>query len=156
METAPGNPASRATVRLFIGYVFIAGLATVVDTGILLLLRIRLLSPVWLATAAGYSCGMATNFLLNKYLNFGSFTRPILLQARTFIIVAIIGLAMKSALMEVFVHTLNLRLLIAIALAVIIVWLWNFWGHHTLTFQGGIRSFVARRFARSKTEEADS
>lgn len=131
---------------LFFNYLWIAGMATAVDTGVLVLLRVKLGLYVWLSAALGYGCGMMTNFLLNKYLNFASSARSILKQARTFFIVAVIGLGMTALLMELFVHTFHLKLLAAKALSILIVMSWSFWGHHTLTFQGGIRQFLARRF----------
>jgi putative flippase GtrA len=139
---------------LFFNYVWIAGMATVVDTGVLVLLRVKLGLYVWLSAALGYGCGMITNFLLNKYLNFASSARSILKQARTFFIVAIIGLGMTALLMELFVQALYLKLLVAKALSILIVMTWSFWGHHTLTFQDGIRKFIARRFG--SEGEADS
>ncbi|RJP79560.1 MAG: GtrA family protein [Candidatus Zixiibacteriota bacterium] len=140
---------NKTTSRLFINYVWMAGLATVVDTLVLVFARTRLELYIWLSSALGYSCGMATNFLLNKYINFGSHGRSILRQVRTFFIVALIGLALTAGLMELFVRYFHLRLLIAKALAVGLVMCWSFWGHHTLTFQEGIRSFINSRLGKS-------
>ncbi len=133
---------------LLVNYVWIAAIATFVDTGVLVLMRVKLGLYVWLSAALGYLCGMATNFLLNKYVNFASKDRSILHQARTFFIVASIGLALTSLLMELLVQKLHLPLLIAKAIAISIVVFWSFWGHKTLTFQGGIRQFVAKKLNR--------
>ncbi len=140
-QSQPQKPA----LKLFIGYMLISVISTVVDTAVLIALKEKLRCPVWLSASGGYGCGMATNFLLNKYVNFGSASRSIMRQARTFFIVAIIGLGLKAFLMEVFVNLMEVRLLPSIALAIAIVWFWNFWGHRTLTFQEGIRSFVFQR-----------
>lgn len=134
---------------LLVNYVWIAGIATFVDTGILVLARVKLGLYVWLSAALGYLCGMAANFLLNKYVNFASKDRSILRQARTFFIVASIGLALTSLLMELLVQKFHLRLLVAKAISIGIVMFWSFWGHNTLTFQGGIRQFVAKKLNRS-------
>jgi putative flippase GtrA len=139
----------KGTTRLFVNYVWMAGVATVVDAGMLVVARTKLGLYVWLSSALGYSFGMTTNFLLNKYFNFGSKARPILHQARTFFIVALVGLGLTVALMEIFVHLLHLRLLIAKGLAVGLVMCWSFWGHHKLTFREGIRSFIAERLGKS-------
>ncbi|TKJ41478.1 hypothetical protein CEE37_02645 [candidate division LCP-89 bacterium B3_LCP] len=136
---------SRLTVKLFLNYIWIGGLATVVDTFALLVFRVKFGMYVWLSAALAYACGMATNFVLNKYLNFTSKERHILKQARTFFIVASIGLCLKALLMEVFVQVVHMRLLIAQAFGVAIVMIWSFWGHHKMTFRGGIRSYLSDR-----------
>lgn len=139
----------QAMTKLLVNYIWIAGIATLVDTGVLVLMRVELKLYVWLSAALGYVCGMTTNFLLNKYVNFASKERSILRQARTFFIVASIGLALNSLLMELLVLKFHLRLLVAKALSIGIVMLWSFWGHKTLTFQGGIRQFVAKKLKKA-------
>jgi putative flippase GtrA len=146
---AAGQKSKKSLRWLLVNYVWIAGIATFVDTGILVLARVNFGLYVWLSAALGYLCGMATNFLLNKYVNFGSKDRSILRQARTFFIVASIGLALTSLLMELFVQKFHLQLLVAKAISIGIVMFWSFWGHNTLTFQGGIRQFVAKKLNRT-------
>jgi len=152
---------SRRVIRLFLNYIWIGGFATVVDTGALVFFRVKLGLYVWLSAGLAYLCGMITNFLLNKYLNFASEARSFLRQARTFFIVASLGLVMKALLMEFFVQTVHMRLLIAQFVAVAIVMLWSFWGHHKMTFRGGIRSYMSHRLDRwlgddDAVSEADS
>ncbi len=146
---------SKRLIRLFANYVWIGGLATVVDTAALVFFRVKLGLFVWLSAALAYVCGMTTNFLLNKYLNFASEARSVLRQARTFFIVASIGLGMKALLMEWFVQSLKMRLLVAQGVAVAIVMLWSFWGHHQMTFKGGIRSYMSERLRRWVGEEEE-
>ncbi|HEX7343977.1 MAG TPA: GtrA family protein [bacterium] len=148
IANAAASKSQRSLRWLLVNYVWIAGIATFVDTGVLVLLRVRIGLYVWLSAALGYLCGMATNFLLNKYVNFASKDRSILHQARTFFIVASIGLALTSLLMELLVQKLHLPLLVAKAISIAIVMFWSFWGHKTLTFQGGIRQFVAKKLNR--------
>lgn len=155
MNTESPDKPSRGLFALIVNYVWIAGLATLVDTGVLVFLRVKMGLFVWLSAALGYGCGMAANFLLNKFVNFASKARPILSQARTFFIVATIGLGLTAALMEVFVQVFHLRLLIAKGVSIVIVFGWSFWGHHTLTFKGGIRSFVSRRLKRTDAGEVE-
>ncbi|MBU1882445.1 GtrA family protein, partial [bacterium] len=119
---------SRRLIRLFANYLWIGGLATVVDTGVLKLLYQNLGIFVGISSGIAYVCGMITNFLLNKYLNFSSEDRSVLRQARTFFIVATIGLAIKVGLMVIFVEVLSLRWLLAQVIAVGLVMLWSFWG----------------------------
>lgn len=145
----------KALLSLVVNYVWIAGLSTLVDTGVLVILRVKVGLYVWLSAALGYLCGMATNFLLNKYVNFGSKKRSILRQARTFFIVSSIGLGLTALLMELFVQKFHLPLLVAKAISIGIVMFWSFWGHMTLTFQGGIRQFVAQKLKKSGDQITD-
>ncbi|MCX6641355.1 MAG: GtrA family protein [bacterium] len=135
-------------LKLFVNYLWIAGLATLVDAGILVILRVKLHLYVWLSAGMAYACGMTTNFLLNKYLNFASDNRPFLKQARTFFVVAIIGLGLTAGLMEFLVQVTHLKLLVAKAISVAVVMFWSFWGHEQLTFQEGIRSYLSCRLTR--------
>ncbi|MFH1861403.1 MAG: GtrA family protein [bacterium] len=135
----------KALRMLFANYIWIGGLATVVDAVMLVVFRVKLGLYVWLSAGLAYLCGMLTNFLLNKYVNFASKSRSIVGQARTFFIVALIGLGLTSALMELFVQVFHLPLLVGKAFAVCVAMSWSFWGHHQLTFQEGIRSFIAKR-----------
>jgi putative flippase GtrA len=139
---------SKTVIKLFMNYLWIGGFATLVDTGALVFFRIKLELYVWLSAGLAYICGMFSNFLLNKYLNFASTNRSFVKQARTFFIVATVGLFIKSLLMEAFVEYGQMRLLIAQVFAVSIVMMWSFWGHHTMTFQGGIRSYVSDKIIR--------
>jgi putative flippase GtrA len=139
---------NRRVIKLFLNYVWIGGFATVVDTAALLFFRVKLELYVWLSAALAYLCGMGTNFLLNKYLNFASDSRSFLKQARTFFIVALTGLALKAGLMELFVQAIHMRLLVAQVCAVGLVMIWSFWGHHKMTFRGGIRWYMSERLRR--------
>lgn len=139
-------------VKLFINYIWIAGLATIVDAGVLVLLRVKLRMFVWLSAGLAYTCGMATNFLLNKFLNFAADNRPFLKQARTFFVVAIVGLSLTAGLMEFLVQVMHLRLLIAKAVSVAIVMFWSFWGHQKLTFNEGIRAYVSGKIHHKETD----
>lgn len=146
------RPGKRV-IKLFLNYVWIGGFATVADTVALVIFRVKLGLYVWLSAGLAYLCGMTANFILNKYLNFASDSRSFLRQARTFFIVALIGLLMKAVLMEILVQVVHLRLLVAQAVAVSIVMFWSFWGHHKMTFQDGIRSYMSQTISKWVGEE---
>jgi putative flippase GtrA len=135
--------------KLFVIYCLIAGFATGINIVVATLLRVRWHLWVWLATGLGYGSGMLINFLLNKYLNFASKGRPFLKQARTFFIVALIGLGMTALLMEFFVNVLHLVWMLAMTMAIGITMFWSFWGHSAMTFKGGFRAFFSQRLKRS-------
>jgi putative flippase GtrA len=141
----------KAAARLFINYVIIAGFATGLNYVVLRLLREKLHLYVWLSAGLAYGSGMIANFLLNKYLNFASGSRSILGQARTFFIVALIGLGLNSILMELLVQGFHLPLTWAFVISVGIVMFWSFWGHNAMTFKGGFRAFISQRLKRSNS-----
>lgn len=139
----------KAISRLFVIYCLIAGFATGVNIVVATWLRVRLQLWVWLATGLGYGSGMMVNFVLNKYLNFASKGRTFLKQARTFFVVALIGLGLNSLLMEVFVNALHMVWMLALTLSIGITMFWSFWGHNTMTFQGGFRAFLSQKLKRN-------
>jgi putative flippase GtrA len=142
------HPPKRLS-KLFVIYCLIAGFATGINIVVATVLRVRWHMWVWSATALGYGSGMLLNFLLNKYLNFAGKGRTFLKQARTFFVVALIGLGMNSLLMEFFVNILHLVWLLALALSIGITMFWSFWGHNAMTFKGGFRAFISQRLKRS-------
>ena len=56
--------------KLFGGYVIFAGIATIVDIGLLYLLTAFIGLHYLLSAALSYTCGMITNYSLNKVFNF--------------------------------------------------------------------------------------
>jgi putative flippase GtrA len=148
MEDEAAEQPKKATSRLFLNYVVIAGFATGVNYVMLRILREKVHLYVWLSAGLAYGSGMVANFLINKYLNFSSGDRSILHQARTFFIVALIGLGLNSILMEILVQGFHVRLTPAFVLSVGTIMIWSFWGHNTLTFQGGFRAYLAQKFKR--------
>jgi putative flippase GtrA len=135
--------------RRFFNYILIAGIATLINYIMVRLLREGLHLYVWLSSGLAYGSGMLFNFLINKYLNFASADRSTLGQARTFFVVAMIGLGFYSLLMEFFVQVTHMELTEAFVLSIGITMFWSFWGHNAMTFKGGFRAFISQRLKRS-------
>lgn len=98
-----------------------------------------------LAVAISYCAGMIVNFILNKYFNFRNHQRPLLHQARTFIMVAVVGLLLTQGL-----SILGLYLFQSLAFylnpedaahlcAVALVMFYSFICHRFFTFNSGFR-----------------
>lgn len=111
------------------------------------------------AIATGYVLGMVVNFLLNRRYTFSGSARTRLEQGRTFVVVALSGLALTSlvaalsrALLRAalkgadttalpFGHFLTAETLGQIV-AISAISIYSFAGHKYLTFAGGIRSHL--------------
>lgn len=106
------------------------------------------------AVAIGYCAGMAINFLLNRRFTFDGNDRSKLQQARTFLIVALSGLVLTSAIAAVVRAALSgLARDVALPIsaetigqvaAIGIVSIYSFAGHRFLTFNRGIRFQLLR------------
>ncbi len=121
-------------MRLFINYMFFGGIAALVDLGLLFSLTEFL--GIWYLFSAGlsYIAGMATDYSLNKYLNFKNKSKKIAKQFGLFVAVAMVGLALNQMFLFVFVEFFGLWYMLAKMLSILIVVFWNFNGHKRLTF----------------------
>jgi putative flippase GtrA len=113
--------------------------------------------------AFSYCVGMIVNFLLNRKFTFRTRYRPINHEARTFLVVSLIGLGLTMiigwiarrslqwlAIVEGIAmtpHNTWLRDVGAQALTIGVVAVYSFVGHRTLTFAKGIRAAVGGRRA---------
>jgi putative flippase GtrA len=105
-----------------------------------------------LAVILAYIVGMVVNFFFNKKLNFPRGPRHFSKEMQSFIIIAVIGLAMVTLLATLFVSILkkNFNLAsdigeietISHIIAVGITSIFNFFGHKYFTFRLGIRKGV--------------
>ena len=119
---------------LFFKYVFFAGIATLVDFGVLYLLTD--IYKVWYFVSAifSYLCGMITNFTLNKILNFENKSKKIFYQFGLFAFVALIGLGLNQLILFILVEKFKLWYIIGKLISVFIVMFWSFIGHKKITF----------------------
>jgi putative flippase GtrA len=151
--------AVAAAVNLLVGFVLISSFG----------FTSSLQYPV--AVAAGYCAGMAVNFLLNRRLTFQGSDRTKIQQGRTFLIVALSGLVLTSALaalvraaLSVVVPTGALgghmaRLVspetIGQIVAIGVVSVYSYAGHRYLTFNRGIRFQLLKILKLGPVKNAD-
>jgi putative flippase GtrA len=139
-------------------YIIVSGAAALVNVavGAVLYSTLGLANGPFYAVsvAIAYLAGMAFNFGLNRSLTFRHSTRNGLLQMRTFIVVAGIGLLLTIALaamlrvtaapkLAALIASIGLQVPVdgvAHATAVALVSVYSFLGHKWLTFTGGIRA----------------
>jgi putative flippase GtrA len=111
------------------------------------------------AIVVGYLAGMSVNFWLNRRYTFSGSARTRLDQGRTFVVIALSGLALTSlvaALARALLHsalaTADLTMLpfarfltpetLGQLIAIGVVSVYSFAGHKYLTFAGGIRAHL--------------
>ena len=122
------------SVLLFIGYLFFAGIAALVDLGLLYALTEFFGIYYLLSAGISYCAGMLTNFSLNKFYNFRNKSKKIMHQFAVFLFVALIGLVLNQILLYLFVEYRALWYMLAKIITVAIVAIWSFIGHKKLTF----------------------
>lgn len=122
-------------VKLFSGYVVFAGIATLVDLGLLYFLTAFIGFHYLISAALSYTCGMITNYSLNKTLNFKNKSKKIARQFGLFAFVALIGLALNQLILWFLVEFADLFYMYAKLISIVIVMLWSFYGHKKLTFR---------------------
>jgi len=124
----------RGDMGLLIGYVMCAGIATLVDMGLLFLFTEYL--DVWYlySAALSYLAGMFANFTLNKYLNFRNRSARVAAQFGLFAGVALVGLAFNQIILYLLVTLAGIWYMTAKVITVCLVLLWSFYGHKRLTF----------------------
>jgi putative flippase GtrA len=121
-------------IRLLIGYVFFAGIATLVDIGLLYLFTEYLELWYLYSAALSYLTGMVINYTLNKNYNFRNRSNRIASQFGIFAGVALIGLALNQIILYLFVSILGIWYIFAKVITVCIVLMWSFYGHKRFTF----------------------
>lgn len=121
-------------VKLFSGYVIFAGIATFVDLGLLYILTTFIGFHYLISGVVSYTCGMITNYSLNKTFNFKNKSKKIAQQFGLFAFVALIGLGLNQLILWLLVEFVDLFYMYAKLISIVIVMLWSFYGHKKLTF----------------------
>lgn len=119
---------------LFLGYVFTAGLATVVDIALLYLLTNFIGLHYLLSSVISYSAGMVTNYSASKLFVFKNKSEDVAKQFSLFATVALIGLVLNQIIIGLLVEYGHVWYLYAKFISVFVVMFWSFYGHKKLTF----------------------
>jgi len=134
----------------FIKFCFFAGLAAASNIGARYIFSIVGMN-YQVAVVSAYTIGMVINFLLNRQYSFPKGARQIIQEARTFIVVALIGLLLTIVLATLFVFImqkmslglqLNIIETVSHVASVGIVAIYSFFAHKYLTFRKGIREGI--------------
>jgi putative flippase GtrA len=135
----------------FLKFSFVGVTGTIVDFGIMNLLRLVFNVPLVWAQVVSFICAVTNNFLWNRYWTYPkSRTRPVTKQLIQFFIINVIGILIRTPLLPWF-NNLILTLLdklevslpinnlvisqnIALAASILIVTFWNFFANRYWTY----------------------
>jgi putative flippase GtrA len=139
----------------FLLYLIVGGLSCFVDIGIFVMLRIAEMAVIP-ASIISFVAATAANYLLSTLLAFqgGRFRRHI--ELVRFLVVVLVGLALNTGLVWLFVYPLGMQPTLAKIAVVPIVLVWNYLGRRLLVFHDRLPTsmlkflFSARRARRTE------
>lgn len=117
-----------ATHVQFLRYLFVGGIATVVDAGVFYATVAALEAHYLIAQTAGFLAGLVSSYLLSIWWIFQS-NGNIKKEFFLFALIGIGGLILSYALLYILIDVLDIyhfQFMIAKAIAVIVVLFWNF------------------------------
>lgn len=111
----------------FFRYMFVGGIATIVDLGVFYILDSN--RPEWLyfSTGAAFAAGLLVSYLLSKHFVFTDVAvHSKLTEFLIYFITGIIGLGLSELIMFLFASRLDLNHMLTKIAATAVVFLWNF------------------------------
>ncbi|MFZ5955064.1 MAG: GtrA family protein [Nanoarchaeota archaeon] len=124
----------KKTLKQFLGYVVIAGLATLLDIFILFFLTEKIGLWYFYSSIISFVSASIPNFMLNKYFNFKNKDKRLVQQYGVWFCISIVGLILTQMFMFIFVEYFKIYFLLAKCLTIMMVIFWDFFGNKSLTF----------------------
>ena len=121
----------------FFRYLFVGGIATVVDWGVLMGLTELLQLHHLVSAIFAFVAGLGTNFLLSKLLVFRASEAKTnsLLEFLGYALIGVIGLGMTELIMFLFTDGLSLHYMLSKAIATAVVLVWNYLARKLLLYK---------------------
>ncbi len=112
----------------FFRYIFVGGIATVVDWTVLELLFVLHHDGLYFSTAIGFLCGLTVNFLLSKFFVFKGTpsNKHVAWDVFVYIATGVVGLGFTELIMWLVSEHWHTHHIFAKAIATVLVLLWNF------------------------------
>ena len=112
----------------FFRYLFVGGVATVVDWGMLFLFTEFGHIHYLISTILAFVGGLVTNFLLSKQLVFKANEARVspVMEFLSYAIIGVIGLGITELIMFLFTSCLDFHYMISKVIATVIVLFWNY------------------------------
>ena len=112
----------------FFRYVFVGGIATIVDWGILFLLTDFVHIYHLVSAIIAFIAGLITNFFLSKILVFKANEAKVnpVLEFVSYAIIGVIGLGITELIMFLFTNCWSVHYMISKVIATVIVLAWNY------------------------------
>ncbi len=105
-----------------------------IDFGLTWLGKEKLKIQKYVANAIGFSTAATSNYILNRVWTFESNNPKIAMEFTSFIVVALIGLAINTFVIWLLVSKTKMNFYVAKAIAIVVVTLWNFLANLLITF----------------------
>jgi putative flippase GtrA len=136
----------------FLLYLIVGGLSFCVDVGVFVLLHAGAV-PVIPASIASFIAATAANYVLSTRLAFqaGRFRRAV--EVTRFVGVVLVGLALNTGFVWLFVYALGVQPTVAKIAAVPMVLAWNYLGRRILVFHRKVPLPVIARLSRAQKRQ---
>jgi putative flippase GtrA len=143
---------NKKEITRFLRFAFVGLVGAVIDFGIFNLLSSVMRVNASIAQAISFSCAVASNFVWNRYWTYpDSRSKPISSQLGQFLVVSVIGLAIRTPLfgfLEKVLTDVFTRMLpagssfspvflahnLSLAIAIVVVMMWNFIANRLWTY----------------------
>lgn len=112
----------------FFRYVFVGGIATVADWGVLFLLTEFVHIHYLLSAVFAFVAGLITNFFLSQLLVFKANEAKVnaVMEFVGYAVIGVVGLGITELIMLLFTNCWNVHYMIAKVVATVIVLFWNY------------------------------
>lgn len=121
----------------FFRYIFVGGIATVVDWSVLFLLT-EVANVYHLVSAIfAFVAGLITNFLLSKPFVFKANEARVkpLMEFVSYAVIGVVGLGITELIMFIFTNCWGIHYMVSKAIATVVVLIWNYIARKTLVYK---------------------
>ena len=127
----------------FLIFVFVGGIATVIQYIVMILLIELSLCNVLFASVISYCIGAIVNYILNYHFTFKA-TQPHIAIFPKFLVTAIIGLIINTIIINYLMQFNYLHYLFAQGIATVLVLIWNYLVNNYWSFKAKTRTENAK------------
>lgn len=121
-------------LQQFIKFSVVGFSGLLVDFGVTYLLKEVARVNKYIANSVGFICAATSNYILNRIWTFQSNDPEITRQYFTFIIIAVVGLAINNAVVYLLNDRVKWNFYLSKLIATGMVTLWNFFMNYYITF----------------------
>lgn len=130
------NPTKNSFLQFF-RYLFVGGIATIVDWGILFLLTDFVHLYHLVSAIIAFIAGLITNFFLSKLLVFKANEARVnpVMEFVSYAVIGVIGLGITELIMYLITNCWNIHYMISKIIATIIVLIWNYLARKLIVYK---------------------